>query len=891
MMLDSDPDVLAGNMKAINGTGAMTVGVVGTQGRPAFGTSLAVPEEILRLDRDYHVATAEELTLYRPIPNDRRCHRCHSAKDSKRGMMVVRTSLAGAQNAVSETARRLLLFAIILGLASEAFLVAALRKKVLEPLGVLHRGALRLKSGKLGHRIQLKHHDEIGALASCFNEMAESIERSHTDLENAVQERTDELRVAAELSSEVFRGDLALEDIIERFLRAITDELGYGYASLCLVDRETGLLSHEFKKGGGEGFCAMGILLSDEHPLTKTIREAVPSVKRAEELGASSSDANVAVVPILSRQRRRCRDINLCRHETCPAFFADDDRCWLIDGTLCRSPQSVAGKDKICGCLHCPAFPVLGVLIAGRGEEIGATSLHSFEVLASELASAMENQNFIEAKKADISKLVRLHDVSVGSLQSPGGDLEHIIVTSALAFSNADAAVLWRLWKDGMLHPADSAGIDPGQVPSPLRPDDSFVGRAFSEGGAETVEMQEVKGLEDMIRGHGFLYAASIPLTFKDTALGCLTLFRKSDFPMNDSERAIILLFASQAAAAMNTMQIYNELKTEKEFSDAIFSCASSGIMVLDGDGRVLKMNAVGAEILRVDAGDAVGQKITGIYPEMEDMRALSEGLGREMTITLPTGEALPIGFANSRLLASGDDEKGVIVLFRNLAEIKRLQAEVRKKEHFATMAKVISGVAHEIRNPLFGISSIGQILERELDSPQHKALAQAMLRESDRMKRLIEELLLYTKPSRLEIKEVDLATLFEELGHYMKAKREALSLSIAVPPLTTIKADPDKITQVFLNLLNNAVDAARKEILLSARTSGNDVEVRITDDGPGIKEADLVRVFDPFFTTKKGGTGLGLPICKKIVEDHGAAIEIFSGENRGTTVTLVFRR
>ena len=163
------------------------------------------------------------------------------------------------------------------------------------------------------------------------------------------------------------------------------------------------------------------------------------------------------------------------------------------------------------------------------------------------------------------------------------------------------------------------------------------------------------------------------------------------------------------------------------------------------------------------------------------------------------------------------------------------------------------------------------------------------MLRESDRMKRLIEELLLYTKPSRLEIKEVDLAALFEELGHYLKAKKEALSLSIAVPPLTTIKADRDKITQVFLNLLNNAVDAARKEILISARTSDGVTEVRITDDGQGIKEADLGRVFDPFFTTKKGGTGLGLPICKKIVEDHGATIEIFSEENRGTTVTLVF--
>jgi two-component system sensor histidine kinase HydH len=203
-------------------------------------------------------------------------------------------------------------------------------------------------------------------------------------------------------------------------------------------------------------------------------------------------------------------------------------------------------------------------------------------------------------------------------------------------------------------------------------------------------------------------------------------------------------------------------------------------------------------------------------------------------------------------------------------------------------MAKVISGVAHEIRNPLFGISSIGQILEREVDSAQHRALAQAMLRESDRMKRLIEELLLYTKPSRFEITEVDLSTLFEELGHYLGARRETLSLSIDIPPLTTLRADRDKIRQVLLNLLNNAADAARTEIRVSAKTAGNVVEIRIADDGSGINENDLARVFDPFFTTKKGGTGLGLPICKKIVEDHGGTIDILSEKNRGTTVVLM---
>ena len=107
------------------------------------------------------------------------------------------------------------------------------------------------------------------------------------------------------------------------------------------------------------------------------------------------------------------------------------------------------------------------------------------------------------------------------------------------------------------------------------------------------------------------------------------------------------------------------------------------------------------------------------------------------------------------------------------------------------------------------------------------------------------------------------------------------------MPGLLTVKADRDKITQVFLNLLNNAVDAATKAISIYATASEDGVRIMVADDGEGIRPEDLDRVFDPFFTTKKGGTGLGLPICRKIVEDHGGTIELISSHGDGTAVTI----
>ncbi len=186
--------------------------------------------------------------------------------------------------------------------------------------------------------------------------------------------------------------------------------------------------------------------------------------------------------------------------------------------------------------------------------------------------------------------------------------------------------------------------------------------------------------------------------------------------------------------------------------------------------------------------------------------------LGRELTITLPDGSSLPVGFTNSPLYHSPEAQEGAVIVFRDLTEIRKLQAELKKKEHFETVSMIISGVAHEVRNPLFGITSIGQILEKEVELPQHRALTQAMLKEAGRMKRLIDELLLYTKPTNPVIQEVDAHIFFEEMQKHVRAKRDSISLVLDIAPVITLKVDADKIRQVFLNLLNNAIDAAKKQ-------------------------------------------------------------------------------
>lgn len=1148
-------------------------------------TSYRVPAGMFSAPRETTMRDGEQLIFFTPLLNEKACQQCHAADKNMLGVLMVDMSMKKMVSVTRDLLKNMIYFTIVIAALSSGLLIVILRRMIFLPLTALHTGAEKISSGDYQHRVLLPdNNDEFGRLAATFNQMAESIETSHLTLERAVQQRTTELEVVANLSVEVFRGDRPLAPSIDIFLEAIIDKLGFGYASVCLVDRETGLLSQVFKKGSDGSLCPAGISLANDQPLSRLILEAKPVLVNAVKMGFAEDYPHLMVIPIISHQRKKCREVNLCYSQSCPAFDNIDERCWLIDGTLCRSRQSIQGKEKLFGCIHCPVFPVYGVLLAGTDHMhmLTDSTLHSLEILAAEIASALENYRLMDEKKEDILRLIKLHDLSVQkmtTLDMPS--LMQFIVSSVTPFVSMHAAILW-LKKGEELHFSSFYGAellmegDNGSlhcermIPPSILIDKSPIGVSVTERRTvESARLETMGELSNFIEKCGFKYIVSVPLIFQDDFQGCMTLFRRSDYYMTDSEKAILALFANQASAAIRTIGLYQDLrsseekyrrlmneagdgivlldtagnfielntkavdilgypissllgkpfssliheeqlqhasdafretatngigsaadllivrgdgsqafidisvsvintssrqviqaifrdvserkkmdmalqtlnekvygtssklffqsmalnmakslgmafveigeltadrrhvrtiavcadgniidnfeyalagtpcdnvvgkafcshpehvqalfpddkmladmgaesymglplfdskgnpigivaaldrlpisdmqlsklifqmysvrasselermqsdqllKAEKDFSEAIFDAAASGIIVVDSEGLVLKINSSGAKILKTHVSDVIGQKISALYPEASVFLAPGQALGNEVTITLTDNSSLPIGFVNSLLPCGYYQNECLIVMFRDLSEIKKLQAELRKKEYFETMGKVVSGVAHEVRNPLFGISSIGQILERESENPQHLALITAMLRECDRVKNLIEELLLYTRPARLDIKEMDLGILVLELEHHIKGKRDAITISVEIPPSVTISADRDKITQVLLNIINNALEAAKTCVTITANQAEDITEIRVGDDGPGIPQKNLERIFEPFFTTKKGGTGLGLPICKKLMEDHEGSLEIISQENRGTEVVLRLR-
>jgi PAS domain S-box-containing protein len=359
------------------------------------------------------------------------------------------------------------------------------------------------------------------------------------------------------------------------------------------------------------------------------------------------------------------------------------------------------------------------------------------------------------------------------------------------------------------------------------------------------------------------------------------------------------------------------EINRGRQLLENIISRMGSGLLVTDRDGRIWMINQHGQTTLGVTPDQVVGKRLLDVFPGAGPLLEVQvDTILRELDLPSLDGRSVPLGFNNSRLLDAEGRPEGTIIIFRDLSDLRAIRAEARRKDRLVAIGELAAGVAHEIRNPLFGISSVAQILMTEVKfDPVHQELLAAMQAEIKRLNVLVEDLLHYSRPSKPQRTPQALEQIWDEILGL--AKEELAGAKVQVirdigNGLPKVPADGDKLRQVFLNLLKNAIQATPPGGQLTIRLqraprgalpasvqhslepqAGAGEPSReylvsvVADTGVGIPAADLDRVFDLFFTTKSTGSGLGLAICRRIVEDHGGAIGIESTEQVGTTVTV----
>ncbi|HUJ17370.1 MAG TPA: GAF domain-containing protein [Nitrospirota bacterium] len=946
-MIQGTPRSTLKLMDSLRGTyGLVQLEVLRKDGTPAFGVKgrdIALPQlaQAFETGSEFsfrHYEGQPLHTILYPLKNERVCSPCHGSSQPVLGVLLVSLSWEDSLREIVNSRRTLTLLFAALILAIGGILYFLVRRVVLQPLAILHDGARRIGRGEMTHRISLATGDEMQDLSRSLNEMAGRLEGSYSVLEQRIRERTAEVEermirlyeysrdmaTISRLSTRVFSVGQPLDGMLDRFMWAVSRGLGYRRSFLCLVDRRRAWLEVKRDSGLGELLGITSRPLSGDDPFAALVRTGkerlIEDGSRDEvfgrrQAGGEGRGEQLLMVPIRTGgQDKFCWEANNCIRADCPAYKREDESCWLVPDTSCGNDLIESYGDKLAYCMTCSVFPVLGVLVvaARGGRPFRRRDISVLRILAADMGAALENLRLHDDNRQMVRELLELHKSTASALAELS--LEKALETftdAALKFSGLDACNFWLLSQDrlGLVH---RAGGCPGPgdhdaCPKSLPLDQGAVGRAFRENRIITeynLPLHDTTELGRTAGAQGMPALLALPLKSEGRPIGVFTVHKRSSTPFLESEIAAFMLLANHAAMAINVCQLNDALKAQNRelassgsLMSGILGSMTSGIMLLGYDGSVKLINEAGAALLGSRPGDLIDQRLADLFPDAEVFLSASPGPYQETEIRRRDGTSLPIGFTATSF-QGGDKREGTIVAWRDLTEIKALQAAVLSKERFAAVGQVVAGVAHEIRNPLFGISSIGQIFERQLTSPAHVELAQALLSETKRLNQLVEELLIYGRPIKLSLVECDLVDLWEEvIGMH---REELVRKGITVRgdqdrPHALAYVDPHQIRQVILNLLRNAIDACATGGTISIRFLLEDrfIIFVLADSGAGIPAEHLARVFDLFFTTKARGTGLGLAICKKIVEDHGGSIFVESrdgknpGEQPGTTVTV----
>ncbi len=347
-----------------------------------------------------------------------------------------------------------------------------------------------------------------------------------------------------------------------------------------------------------------------------------------------------------------------------------------------------------------------------------------------------------------------------------------------------------------------------------------------------------------------------------------------------------------------------SRLRRVEAFSDILISSLPIGLIATDIDGGIIVYNKFSQELTGVSEQQALGGDAE-VFAGMPDIYSAFTALEepkkqiyqKEVQLISDTGEQHTVQL--SRLSIVGDDKSrvGVLLIMQDLSQVKKLEKDLRRSERLAALGKMAAGVAHELRNPLSSIKGLALVLQsRFTGENQDRETATILVQEVERLNRSISELLDYARPQTLQKIELDLHNLLNKALSLLSIDAEASAVKIATDfqeKLPTLQADADKMNQVFLNLFLNAIQAMESggTLSVSTITTERSVKIMIADTGCGIETQDLGRIFDPYFTTKPEGTGLGMAMSSKIVEEHGGSITLTSEINQGTLVVVEIPR
>ncbi|MGA9763017.1 MAG: GAF domain-containing protein [Gaiellaceae bacterium] len=664
------------------------------------------------------------------------------------------------------------------------------------------------------------------------------------------------------------------------------------------------------------------------------VSNALSSAVRTEDVlravfdeGFSALAVDTGALGLVSRDRTRIA-IELTRPEENVAEIAIDDP--LSPGSFCirsgeeiwiESPEEISADDSFAKELkrNAGGKAIFYVpLVAGGGESIGffagrIDQPHRFDEnerafarsVAGRCAHALVRARLFEERERALARTQALQRVSANlAAASTPSEVAEVVFEHALAALGTVAGRLGVLDDGGRELECLTHDFEPGSVLEPSEPlslDAAAPGAACVRSGDEYwfESFAEIRDgfprASEALEARGVAAAFYLPLG-TERPFGFLAGAFETERSFDEVERVYARTVADQCAQALERARLHQERAKQAEAA-LVLDRVGDSIFRLDGDGRISTWNPAAEQITGVLATDALGKRAEEIF---EGWNEASKDLEPAEPGEPVPRRSLPFVFGGMELWLSISGVRlpaGAVYAFHDVTA----EHELERRQH-----NFIATVSHELRTPLASVYGALRTLERPgLESSDRELLLKAAVGQSERLRRLIDEILVANEAGSTQLRMRDvIVDPLEVASDVMAAARSRLStgfeLALDAPePLPLLHADPDRLHQVLGNLVDNAIKFSPEDscVRLGISSSDQSVVFTVSDQGPGIPAAERERIFDRFYrldpdqTKGVGGSGLGLFICRELVERMGGAIAVDSAEGSGSIFTVELPR
>ncbi len=424
------------------------------------------------------------------------------------------------------------------------------------------------------------------------------------------------------------------------------------------------------------------------------------------------------------------------------------------------------------------------------------------------------------------------------------------------------------------------------------------------------------KKIRKISRSKSFVF---VPLRVREKIIGILGTDKlKTRTMISELDVSSLQILANQASRVIESTRLMHEIIIQKNFQEDILKFMPDGVITVDHNGNISSINAAALNILHTEDEQIIGKNVWNLFHtnhitiEEIDSSLSHKGLYRRYNLEILIDDKPKyINLTASRMNDPSGEASGTVVIIQDTTEKKLLDDQIQKMDRLASLGKFAAGIAHEIRNPLTGLTLFLDDLHDKLNNqPLIAKYIQMGLAEVERLESFVNELLDYSSPSRRKSALKNINFLIEATLHFIdkQCRNSKIVVKAALSPdIPNIFIDQEKIRQALLNILLNAIHAMPEGGELNIKTSYKKnkqtrffhlsdseslrlgwVEIRVSDSGPGIPDNIIDKIFDPFFTNKKGGTGLGLSITQNIISEHKGKIRVSNSKYGGAVFNIL---